>query len=141
MDDSAEGAPFPADELTAARAGEGGPRSTVERLRAEVDSLRRALRGRAVIEQATGLLAGRHGCGLSAAFKYLNQLAQDTDTALIETATLLIGETVPVDTVPADIAQEGKSRISSPRPRRRRRSASYRQRRSSVKASLAAMRR
>ncbi|HEY5986140.1 MAG TPA: SpoIIE family protein phosphatase, partial [Streptosporangiaceae bacterium] len=80
--------------------------STVDRLSAESESVRRTLHDRGIIDQATGLLAGRLTCGISTAFQYLNQLAQDTNTPLREAAALLIGETVPHDAM-----REGTARI------------------------------
>lgn len=67
----------------------------IGQLTTEVSGLREALRQRAVVEQATGLLAGKLGCGLSTAFEHLNRIAHDTDMAIDEASYLLLGETAP----------------------------------------------
>ncbi len=69
-----------------------GSAATMHQLRVEIDELRRALRTKAVIDQATGVLAERLRCGLSDAFGHLNQLAHDTDLGVAEAAELLVGE-------------------------------------------------
>ncbi|WP_436774862.1 SpoIIE family protein phosphatase [Yinghuangia sp. YIM S09857] len=69
--------------------------ATVDRLRAEVDGLRRAMRSRAVIEQAKGLLMARMGCGADEAFGHLAQLSQNTNMKLAEVAAGLLGVAAP----------------------------------------------
>jgi serine phosphatase RsbU (regulator of sigma subunit) len=75
---------------------------TVGQLTAEVNDLRQALRRRAVIEQATGLLAGQLGCRLGEAFRHLNRIAQETDATLAEAASLLLVEGMPSPEQPGD---------------------------------------
>jgi PAS domain-containing protein len=96
----------PPRQPAADSAGDAVAQSIVDRLIAESESLRQELHDRGIIDQATGLLAGRLTCGISTAFKHLNQLAQDTNTPLREAAALLIGETVP-----HDVMREGAARI------------------------------
>jgi len=69
--------------------------SDVDQLTAELSGLRAALRERAIIEQATGLLAGRIGCGLSAAFNHLTAIAGELDIPVDEAAYLLLSQTSP----------------------------------------------
>lgn len=106
MGELGEGLSPPPDQPGAGSAGDAEAQSIVERLKAESDGLRRAMLDRGIIDQATGLLAGRLACGISTAFKHLNQLAQDTNTPLRETAALLIGEAVR-----HDVMREGAARI------------------------------
>ncbi|NUU25627.1 MAG: ANTAR domain-containing protein, partial [Streptomycetaceae bacterium] len=68
---------------------------TVDRLREEVDGLRRALRSRGVIEQAKGLLMARMGCSADEAFGHLAQLSQHTNMKLVEVAAGLLGVEAP----------------------------------------------
>ncbi|HEX8008954.1 MAG TPA: ANTAR domain-containing protein, partial [Trebonia sp.] len=82
---------------------ETGTITPIERLAAEVSALRDALRGRAYVEQAIGLLAGRLDCGLNAAFQHLAKLALDTDTTLYEAAALLLAEGAMVNLPRADL--------------------------------------
>jgi serine phosphatase RsbU (regulator of sigma subunit)/PAS domain-containing protein len=104
MGEPGKGFPPPPDQ-PADHAGDGA-QSALERLIAESEGVRQALRDRGIIDQATGLLAGRLTCSISTAFKRLNELSQDTGTSLRETAALLIGETVP-----HDVTREGAARI------------------------------
>ncbi|WP_436789515.1 SpoIIE family protein phosphatase [Yinghuangia sp. YIM S10712] len=69
--------------------------ATVDRLRAEVDGLRRAMRSRGVIEQAKGLLMGRLSCTADEAFSHLAQLSQHTNMKLVEVAAGLLGVAAP----------------------------------------------
>lgn len=71
--------------------------SDIDQLAAELSGLREALRQRAIVEQATGLLAGRIGCGLSAAFDHLGAVARDTDMPIAEAAYLLLSQISPAD--------------------------------------------
>ncbi len=106
MGELGEGLSPPPDQPGAGGAGEAEAQSIADRLIAESDALRRTMHDRGIIDQATGLLAGRLACGISTAFKHLNQLAQDTNTPLLETAGLLIGEAVR-----PDVMREGHARI------------------------------
>ncbi|MGW6919271.1 SpoIIE family protein phosphatase [Kitasatospora sp. NPDC054939] len=69
--------------------------NTVDRLRAEVEGLRRAMRSRAVIEQAKGLLTERLGCTPEEAFGHLAQLSQDGNRKLVDIAADLLGVAAP----------------------------------------------
>lgn len=69
--------------------------SDVDQLTAELSGLRAALSQRAVIEQATGLLAGRMDCGLSAAFAHLTSIARELDIPVDEAAYLLLAQSSP----------------------------------------------
>jgi hypothetical protein len=74
--------------------------SVVHRLRSELDGLRRAMRNRAIIEQAKGVLAARLGIGPEDAFDHLLELSQRTNTKLAEVAAALVGTTAPDPAVP-----------------------------------------
>ncbi|MFB9321908.1 ANTAR domain-containing protein [Cryptosporangium minutisporangium] len=52
--------------------------------------MRAAMRSRAVIDQATGILLGRHGGTLEAAFGELTRIAQDAHRSLRDTADDLV---------------------------------------------------
>ncbi len=67
----------------------------VQRLEAELAGLRRAMRGRALIEQAKGLLAGTLDCTPDAAFEHLNRLSQHENRRLVEVAARIMGTAVP----------------------------------------------
>ncbi|MEU6238764.1 ANTAR domain-containing protein, partial [Kitasatospora sp. NPDC047058] len=72
-------------------------RQAVDRLRAEVEGLRRAMRTRGVIEQAKGMLSERLGCTPDEAFGHLVQLSQDTNRRLADVAAGLVGLAVPLE--------------------------------------------
>jgi PAS domain-containing protein len=80
----------------------------VQRLEAELSGLRRAMRGRALIEQAKGLLAGTLDCTPEAAFDHLSRLSQHENRRLVEVAARIMGTAVPAglddpaDAPPAD---------------------------------------
>ena len=59
-----------------------GLTAELARLRAEVEHLRLALAGRAVIEQAKGILAERTRCTPEAAFALLDQMSQRRNVKL-----------------------------------------------------------
>ena len=67
----------------------------VQRLEAEVDGLRRAMRSRAVIEQAKGFLSAALNCGLDEAFGHLARLSQHENLRVAEVAARIIGSGVP----------------------------------------------
>src|SRR5437867_307356 len=69
--------------------------ATVERLRTELESLRRSIRDHTVVEQAKGLLAERLSCEVDAAYEHLLQLAHDTAVDPATAAALLLGVTLP----------------------------------------------
>jgi hypothetical protein len=71
----------------------------VDRLRTTVEQLQRALDSRVVIEQAKGILAGRHGVTPDAAFKALRRLARERNLRL------------------HDLAQQRVDEVSAPPPR------------------------
>ena len=83
-----------------ARAGGGGPAldwaARVQRLEAEVDGLRRAMRSRAVIEQAKGFLSAALNCGLDEAFGHLDAVmaASADDIAGVEGVGQVIAKSV-----------------------------------------------
>ncbi|MCX5208511.1 SpoIIE family protein phosphatase [Kitasatospora sp. NBC_00240] len=78
---------------------ETGPESalqaTIDRLRAEVEGQRRAMRTRAVIEQAKGILVERLGCSPDQAFEHLTRLSQDANRKLVDLAADLVGSVAP----------------------------------------------
>src|SRR5689334_22172138 len=80
-----ERAPEPAEALA----------GVVARLRAELAGVRRAMRNRAVIEQAKGVLVERLGIAPDAAFNQLVRLSQQTNIKLAEVAAALVGATAP----------------------------------------------
>ena len=67
----------------------------VHRLRSELEGLRRAMRNRAVIEQAKGVLAARFNITPDEAFDQLLELSQRTNTKAAEVAAALVGTAVP----------------------------------------------
>jgi serine phosphatase RsbU (regulator of sigma subunit)/PAS domain-containing protein len=89
----------PHDRPAAARRDDVPAQTIAESLIAESEGVRQALRDRGIIDQATGVLAGRLNCGISEAFQHLNQLARDTNTPLRETAALLAGEDIAPDVI------------------------------------------
>src|SRR5262249_30884949 len=64
--------------------------ATVERLREELDGLRQAMRSRAAIEQAKGMLMERHGIGPDEAFERLARLSQHANIKLVDVAAALV---------------------------------------------------
>lgn len=68
----------------------------VDRLRAEAEGLRRAMRTRGVIEQAKGMLAERLDCTPEQAFGHLVQLSQDSNRRLVDIAAGLVGLAAPL---------------------------------------------
>src|SRR5436305_13889805 len=67
----------------------------VQRREAEVDGLRRAMRSRAVIEQAKGFLSAALNCGLDEAFSHLARLSQHENLRVAEVAARIIGAGLP----------------------------------------------
>jgi hypothetical protein len=65
--------------------------ATVGRLRDEVDGLRQAMRSRAVIEQAKGMMMERHGITNDEAFERLARLSQRANVKLVDVAAALVG--------------------------------------------------
>ncbi|MEE1787078.1 SpoIIE family protein phosphatase [Streptomyces sp. SP17BM10] len=70
--------------------------AAVDRLRAEAEGLRRAMRTRGVIEQAKGMLTERLGCTPDEAFGHLVRLSQDTNRRVADIAAGLVGLAAPV---------------------------------------------
>ncbi len=77
------------DSLLAER---DGLRAERDGLRAERDGLREAMRNRAVIEQAKGILAARHGIDPDAAFDRLRGESQRRNVRLAELAAALVAD-------------------------------------------------
>jgi PAS domain-containing protein len=67
----------------------------VQRLEAELAGLRRAMRGRALIEQAKGLLAGTLDCSPEVAYEHLSRLSQHENRRLVEVAARILGTALP----------------------------------------------
>ncbi|MGW4379787.1 SpoIIE family protein phosphatase [Kitasatospora sp. NPDC004531] len=69
--------------------------ATVDRLRTELEGLRSAMRTRAVIEQAKGLLVGRLACTPDEAFAELVRRSQQDNRKLARSAADLVAEAAP----------------------------------------------
>ncbi|NUT36117.1 MAG: ANTAR domain-containing protein, partial [Hamadaea sp.] len=69
----------------------------VQRLENEMAGLRRAMRTRAVIEQAKGILAARQGCDPETAFTQLSRRSQDTNTPLVDVAADVVNSVTGTD--------------------------------------------
>lgn len=87
-------------EVQAAPEPEQALSAVVSRLRAELAGLRRAMRSRAVIEQAKGVLGERLGVGPDSAFDQMVRLSQRSNVKLVEVAAALVGTTAPDPQVP-----------------------------------------
>ncbi|MCG8914249.1 ANTAR domain-containing protein [Actinokineospora sp. PR83] len=68
-----------------------GNDGAVDQLRSELDGLRRALRTRATIEQAMGVLVVLRRCSPDEAFEALVRLSQQYNTKLHRVAHLVVG--------------------------------------------------
>ncbi|MFI6151406.1 GAF and ANTAR domain-containing protein [Kitasatospora sp. NPDC051170] len=79
-------------------------REAVDRLRAEAEGLRRAMRTRGVIEQAKGMLTERLGCTPDEAFGHLVRLSQDTNRRVADIAAALVGLAAPIEGLSGDEA-------------------------------------
>ncbi|MGK4585477.1 SpoIIE family protein phosphatase [Kitasatospora sp. HPMI-4] len=73
--------------------------ATVDRLRAELDGLRAAMRTRGVIEQAKGLLTERLCCTPDEAFEELVRRSRDGNRKVVELAAELLGVAAPPEAV------------------------------------------
>ncbi|MFY1668870.1 SpoIIE family protein phosphatase [Plantactinospora sp. WMMB334] len=85
------------------------------RLRAEVAGLRRAMRHRAMIEQAKGVMAARLGVPPEQAFDHLLRLSQDTNTKVTGVAAAVVGTATPEPASPAPepvVAEELRIRVA-----------------------------
>src|SRR5947209_15508324 len=90
---------FPVEEKAEQRSGLDWA-ARVQRLEAEVDGLRRAMRSRAVIEQAKGFLSAALNCGLDEAFGHLARLSQHENLRVAEVAARIIGAATPTSEEP-----------------------------------------
>src|SRR5690348_5832265 len=72
----------------------------VAKLRAELTGVRTAMRNRAVIEQAKGVLVERLGITPDQGFDHLVRLSQRTNIKLIEVAAAIVGTTAPDPNAP-----------------------------------------
>ena len=86
--------------------------ATVERLRDEVDGLRQAMRSRAVIEQAKGMMMERHGITTDEAFDRLARLSQHANVKLIDVAGALVGTTAQPGSSPSPTSTSSTSSTS-----------------------------
>jgi hypothetical protein len=68
---------------------------TVERLRDEAEGLRQAMRSRANIEQAKGMLMERYGCDPDEAFSRLARLSQHANLKLADVASAMVAGVLP----------------------------------------------
>lgn len=93
-----------ANDAAAARRQELTLAATVQRLRLEVEALRRSAHAGAAVEQAKGLLAERYGCGVEEAYDHLLSLAADAGVDPAEAAALLLGTPLLPDAVRPDDA-------------------------------------
>ncbi|GAA1793772.1 SpoIIE family protein phosphatase [Planosporangium flavigriseum] len=112
--------PGPVDEAHAPEPNEALA-ALVTKLRTELAGVRTAMRNRAVIEQAKGVLVERLGVTPDAAFDHLLQLSQRANIKLVEVAASVVGATAPdpqaapVTTAPAR-QPGGASKIRRPGP-------------------------
>jgi len=74
----------------------------VQRLEAEIARINRAMRTRAVIEQAKGFLAATLSITPDAAFDHLRRLSQHENVRVVEVAARLMGAALPVEDEPAE---------------------------------------
>ncbi|WP_052666045.1 GAF and ANTAR domain-containing protein [Nitriliruptor alkaliphilus] len=79
---------------------------TVTRLRRETDGLRRALRYRAVIEQAKGILVVRLGVGPDAAFRWLVERSQQDNRKLTTVAAGVVAHALSASEHRGDVADQ-----------------------------------
>lgn len=77
---------------------------TVARLRKERDGLRRAMRSRAVIEQAKGILSERLGISPEEAFTQLHELSTHSNVKLAELAAALVAGRTGAPEAMGDVA-------------------------------------
>jgi PAS domain-containing protein len=88
----------------------------VQRLEAEVAGLRRAMRTRAIIEQAKGLLAGTLGCTPDEAFDHLVRSSQRENRRVADLAARIMGAAAPPapEESPADAGQRVNTPLFDP---------------------------
>jgi hypothetical protein len=75
--------------------GDAGLAEVVAALQRENEGLRRALRTRAVIEQAKGIFMERRSCSADEAFAELRRISQRENARLVEVAATIVGVTAP----------------------------------------------
>ena len=90
--------------------------TSVEALRAENHDLRAALRTRAVIEQAKGVLIARHGCSPDEAFRMLAGASQRNNRKLREIAAGVVASAMS-HRVSDEVGDEAVSATGSRRDR------------------------
>jgi hypothetical protein len=91
----AEGSPATDEPVSAVRAASAAGSWDEDRLRDELEGLRTAMRSRAVIEQAKGMLMQRYDLSADASWQVLRRLSAESNTKLRELARRLVtGETV-----------------------------------------------
>ncbi|GAA2830168.1 SpoIIE family protein phosphatase [Kitasatospora paracochleata] len=91
--------------------------ATVDRLRAEIEGLRLAMRTRGVIEQAKGLLIARLSCTPDEAFRHLREESQRTNRRVVDIAAELLGVAAPPDApdpAPSAAASPGGTSAAPP---------------------------
>src|SRR5205809_7876313 len=94
----------------------------VAKLRGELAGVRTAMRNRAVIEQAKGVLVERLGISSDEGFDHLVRLSQRSNIKLIEVAAAIVGTTAPDPTGPTVtelLDDELRDHLSRSRPRPR----------------------
>lgn len=75
--------------------------AVVAKLRAELTGVRTAMRNRAVIEQAKGVLVERLGISPDEGFDHLVRLSQRSNVKLVEVAAAIVGTSAPDPQLPA----------------------------------------
>ena len=85
----------------------------VEDLRAERDGLRAAIRTRALIEQAKGILMVQHRIDADVAFDRLRDVSQRTNTRLVEVAAGIVAQVSPPPTAGDMMAPADRPRFST----------------------------
>lgn len=90
----------------------------VAKLREELSGVRTAMRNRAVIEQAKGVLVERLGITPDQGFDHLVRLSQRTNVKLIEVAATIVGTTAPDPTPGTPTDQEYRAHLARTRGRR-----------------------
>ncbi|MDI2125393.1 SpoIIE family protein phosphatase [Yinghuangia seranimata] len=98
---------------------------TIDRLRAEVSGLRRAMRSRGVIEQAKGVLMARMSCSADEAFAYLATVSQHDNVKLVDVAAGVLGVAAPdtrdghdLEDAPTEDARDSRGPRDAERARR-----------------------
>ncbi|MFI9270938.1 SpoIIE family protein phosphatase [Kitasatospora sp. NPDC052896] len=103
--------------MTAEPTGTEPPEATIDRMRSEITGLRQAMRTRAVIEQAKGLLVARLRCTPEQAFDWLVRRSQDSNRKLVDLAAELLGRAAPptgADDAGAPVAARAPANAPAP---------------------------